>query len=116
MWGGGGGEWGGWWGGGGDEGRVGREVERFRGGGQGGRRGGGLPLPIGGRDLGTPLEHLDEVEAELGAHRFADLAGIELAHGLLEGRHGVSGVQSAAIDSATRGCIDRVLAGKVGIL
>ena len=48
---------------------------------------GRIAQPLGRFGVGSPAQHLHQVHAELGLHRFADLAVMQGFHGLLEFGH-----------------------------
>ena len=62
--------------------------------------------------LAAALDYLDQVPAEGGLGRLADLAGLEFVHGFFEFRHGVTRTHPAEVAALGGGAVFRVLAGE----
>src|SRR5471032_2930720 len=71
---------------------------------------GGVALALLGRVVALALEHLDQVVAEAGLDRLAELARFQRVHGRLELGHGVARVQPAQVTALGGRAVGAVLA------
>src|SRR5471030_1233088 len=74
---------------------------------------GGVALAFLGGVVALALEHFDQVVAEAGLDRLADLARLERVHGRLELGHGVARIQPAQVAALGGRAVGAVLARQV---